>query len=45
MVIIVICSLTEKRIYKFKADSKNVNFPPQFCLGIISEKFNQNESK
>ena len=25
-----------KEIFKFKFDNKNVNFPTQFCLGIIS---------
>ena len=25
-----------KKIFKFTADNKNVNFPPQFCLGSIS---------
>ena len=28
-----------KEIYKFKASNKNVNFPSQFCLGSISNKF------
>ena len=32
-----------KEIYKFKADNKNVNFPTQFCLGSISNKFDPNE--
>ena len=26
-------------IYKFKASNKNFNFSSQFCLGIISNKF------
>ena len=29
-----------KEIYKFKVNNGNVNFPSQFCLGIISNKFN-----
>ena len=38
MVIIVICLLTEKKIYKIKANN-NTNFPSQFHLGsIISNK-------
>ena len=28
-----------KEIDKFKATNKNVNFPSQFCLGSISNKF------
>ena len=28
-----------KEIYKFKASNKNVDFPTNFCLGIISNKF------
>ena len=40
MLIIVIFSLMEKKIYKFKASNKNVNFPTQFYLGIMSNKFN-----
>ena len=27
-----------KKIYKFKASNKNVNFPSQFCLRSISNK-------
>ena len=34
-----------KEIYKFKASNKNVNFPSQFCLGSISNKFNYVESE
>ena len=34
-----------KEIFKFKADSKNVNFPTQFCLGSISNGFSATESK
>ena len=28
-----------KEIYKFKANNKNVDFPTQFCLGSITNKF------
>ena len=28
-----------KEIYIFKANNKNDNFPSQFCLGRISQKF------
>ena len=28
--------VNEKEIYQFKADNKNIKFPTQFCLGIIS---------
>ena len=34
-----------KEIFKFKTDNKNVNFPTQFCLGIISNRFSATESK
>ena len=34
-----------KEIFKFKADNKNVNFPTQFCLRIISNGFTATESK
>ena len=27
------------KIFKFKRDYKNINFPTQFCLGNISDKF------
>ena len=40
--ITVICCLWEK--YKFKADYENTNFPTQFCLGSLSEKFDKVES-
>ena len=33
-----------KEIIKFKADSKNVNFPTRFCLGSISDGFSATES-
>ena len=31
--------VNEKEIYKFKVSNKTVNFPSQFFLGIISNKF------
>ena len=34
----------EKKIFKFKADDKNVNFPTQFCLGSISNGFSTTKS-
>ena len=34
-----------KEIIKFKADSKNVNFPTRFCLGSISDRFGATESR
>ena len=34
-----------KEILKFKADNKNVNFPTQFCFGIISNGFSTTESR
>ena len=34
-----------KGIYKFEALSKNNNFPSQFCLGSISNKFDYTDSK
>ena len=33
--IVVICLLMKKKIFKFKAESRNVNFPTQFCLGSM----------
>ena len=38
-------SVNGKKIYKFKASHKNPNFRTQFCLGIISDKFNYNEAE
>ena len=32
-----------KEIYKFKADNKIVNFPTQFCLESLSNKFESEE--
>ena len=34
-----------KEIYKFKANNGDVDFPAQFCLGSISNKFSLFESK
>ena len=34
-----------KKIFKFKADNKSVNFPTQFCLGSISSGFSATESR
>ena len=31
--------VNRKEIFRFKADNKNVNFPTQFCLVTISNKF------
>ena len=39
MVIIV------KKISKFKANDKNINFPNQFCLGSIPSKFGYVEAE
>ena len=35
----------EKKIFKFKADNKNVNFPTQFCLRSISNGYSGTESR
>ena len=45
MGIIVICLLTEKKIFKFKADNGTINFPTQLCAGSISNKFNDDEAE
>ena len=45
MLIMVICFLMEKKVFKFKADNKNVNFSTQFCLGSISNGFSNTESR
>ena len=37
--------VNRKEISKFKADDKNVNFPTQFCLGHISNRFISTESR
>ena len=34
-----------KEIFNFKADSKDVNFPVQFCLGIICNRLSATESR
>ena len=34
-----------KKIYKFKASHNNINFPTQFCLGNISDKFGYVEAE
>ena len=34
-----------EKIFKFKADNKNVNLPTQFCLGSISNEFSATESR
>ena len=34
-----------KEIFKFKTDNKNVNFPTQFCLRSISNRFSATECK
>ena len=34
-----------QKIFKFKADNKNVNFQTQFCLGSISNGFKASESR
>ena len=36
--------VNRRQIFKFKADSKNVNFQIQFCLGSISYGFCATES-
>ena len=34
-----------KEIIKFKANSKNLNFPTRFCLGSIFDGFSATESR
>ena len=34
-----------KEVFKFKANSKSVNFVTQFCLGSISNRFGATESR
>ena len=36
--------VNRREIYKFKASNKNVNFPSQFCLGSIPNKFDYIDS-
>ena len=43
--LIVICLLTEKKSFKFKADNKNVNFTTQLCLGSIFNGFSASASR
>ena len=45
MVTIGICFLSEKYIFKFKANNGNANFSTQFCLGCISNGFGATESR
>ena len=42
--IVVIC-LKKKKKYKFTVDNKHVDFPTQFCLRSISNKFDAFESR
>ena len=37
--------VNEKELSKFKAENKNVIFPNQFCLGIISNGLSAVESR
>ena len=34
-----------KKIFKIKANNKNVTFPAQFRLGSVSNRFNNTESR
>ena len=34
-----------KKIFKFKADNGNINFPTEFCLGCIFNAFGATESR
>ena len=34
-----------KEIFQFKAGNKKINFPTQFCLGIISNRFSNIQSR
>ena len=45
IMMIIVMSVNGKEIVKFKANSKNVNFPTQFCLGSISDGFSATESR
>ena len=36
--------VNEKEILKFKANNKKVNFPTQFCVGSVSDRFFSTES-
>ena len=44
MVIIVICLSMEKKFIKL-SQYANVNFPSQFCLGSIPDKFSYTEAE
>ena len=37
--------VNRKEIYKLKANNKNINFPNQFCLGNISNEFEDFEAE
>ena len=37
--------VNEKEIFKFNGDNKNVNFPTQFSLESISNRFSATESR
>ena len=37
--------VNRKEIFKFTADNKNVNFRTRFCLGCISDRFSNTESR
>ena len=41
---IVVCLFTEKEIFKFEANDRNVNFLAHFCTGRISNGFGAIES-
>ena len=45
MLIIVVCLLMEKKSLSLELTKKNINFPTQFCLGTISNRFNATESR
>ena len=37
--------VNRREIFYFKADNKNINFPTQFCLRIISNGFSTTEPR
>ena len=37
--------VVNNEVCKFKGNNKNVNFPKQFCLGSISNKFDSVEAE
>ena len=43
--VLILLFVNGKEIFKFKADSKNVNFPAQFCLGSISHGFSATDPR